>query len=229
MPSSTVENYLKAIYLATDHEATPSETPPKPPRVAMGTIARALGVVPGTATTMVKHLATQGFLDYRPRVGVRLTPQGEAIAVGILRRHRLIEYFLVESLGLPWDAIHDEAERLEHAVSDRVLDALDRFLGHPSADPHGDPIPSSQGLLTGTATRPLSTVESGETVVIARILDQDADFLRFVSDHGLRPGASTKVLETSATAETLMLRAHPDQKAFALSRRVAEKVLVAHE
>jgi len=137
MPSSTVEDYLKAIYLAQ------LESPHK--RVPMGKISLALDVVPGTATTMIKSLAERNLLEYMPRYGVRLTAAGERLAIGMVRRHRVVETFLVDTLGLPGDEIHEEAEQLEHAVSERVLEALDNFLGQPTHDPHGTPIPRADG------------------------------------------------------------------------------------
>ena len=133
MPSSTVEDYLKAIYHLQERGSSK--------RVAMGEIAKRLNVVPGTTTTMIKALAKQDLVDYTARKGVRLSETGHRLAVGIVHRHRLIETFLVNTLELPDAEIHQEAELLEHAVSERVLGALDRFLGYPAEDPHGQPIP----------------------------------------------------------------------------------------
>ena len=135
LPSHTVENYLKAIFLA-QVALLPSE-----PLVPMGQLASALGVVPGTATTMVKALSEAGLVRYEPYAGIRLTPAGEKLAARVLRRHRLIELFLVQVMGMSWTEVHDEAEHLEHAVSDRLIERIDEMLGRPSADPHGDPIP----------------------------------------------------------------------------------------
>src|SRR5437764_14428083 len=139
MPSSTVENYLKQIYLEQQH--APQEL------VAMGRLASAMAVVPGTATTMVKALADSGLVEYEPRGGVRLTRGGEQLALHVLRRHRLVELFLVKVVGLDWSEVHVEAEELEHAISEKVLEKIDALLGHPSVDPHGDPIPSPQGKM----------------------------------------------------------------------------------
>src|SRR5213080_5260910 len=141
LPSSTVENYLKAIYqgqaaLVGDVRLVP-----------MGQVAIALGVTPGTATTMVKALAESGLAEYEPYSGVRLSSAGERLAVLVLRRHRLVELFLVQVMGLRWDEVHDEAELLEHVVSDRLIDRMDEMLGRPEVDPHGDPIPDSEGLI----------------------------------------------------------------------------------
>src|SRR5919106_389252 len=140
LPSSTVENYLKAIYLGQTAISRDSLVP-------MGQLAAALGVVPGTATTMVKTLADSGLVRYEPYAGVRLTPAGERLAALVLRRHRLVELFLVRVMGYSWDEVHDEAEQLEHVVSDRLIDRMDEMLGRPEADPHGDPIPNPEGVI----------------------------------------------------------------------------------
>src|SRR5213080_5183441 len=129
LPSSTVENYLKAIYqgqaaLVGDVRLVP-----------MGQVAAAVGVTPGTATTMVKALAESGLAEYEPYSGVRLTASGAKLAALVLRRHRLVELFLVKVMGMAWDEVHDEAEQLEHVVSDRLIDRIDAMLGHPSVDP----------------------------------------------------------------------------------------------
>src|SRR5687767_8820041 len=141
LPSSTVENYLKAIYLGVG--ALPEGTRLLP----MGQLAAALGVAPGTATTMVKALSDSNLVEYEPYVGVGLSPAGEKLAALVLRRHRLIELFLVRMMGYSWDEVHDEAELLEHAVSDRLVDRMDEMLGRPEVDPHGDPIPNADGLI----------------------------------------------------------------------------------
>ncbi len=147
LTSHTVENYLKAIFLA-QVALLPSEQ-----LVPMGQLASALGVVPGTATTMVKALAESGLVRYEPYAGVRLTPAGEKLAARVLRRHRLIELFLVQVMGMSWTEVHDEAEHLEHAVSDRLIERIDEMLGRPSADPHGDPIPGPEGTLEPSGVR----------------------------------------------------------------------------
>src|SRR5262247_4742750 len=130
LPSSTVENYLKAIYQGQ------TSLPRDQRLVPMGQVASALGVAPGTATTMVKALAESGLADYEPYAGVRLTPAGEKLAGLVLRRHRLVELFLVQVMGLSWDEVHDEAELLEHSVSDRLIQRIDDMLGRPTHDPH---------------------------------------------------------------------------------------------
>ena len=144
LPSSTVENYLKAIFLGTagarDRRSATRLLP-------MGQLSSALGVAPGTATAMVKTLAESGLVRYEPYAGVALTPAGEKLAALVVRRHRLIELFLVQVLGFGWDEVHDEAEQLEHVVSDRLIARIDEMLGRPAVDPHGDPIPDAEGSL----------------------------------------------------------------------------------
>src|SRR5271170_3940973 len=137
MASSTVEDYLKQLYL----EQLSSDAD----LVSTGRLASAMGVVPGTATSMVKALADSGLVSYEPRDGVRLTASGQQLALHVLRRHRLVELFLVKVLGLDWSVVHEEADELEHAISDRVLERIDELLGHPTTDPHGDPIPNTKG------------------------------------------------------------------------------------
>src|SRR6476659_10069287 len=141
LPSSTVENYLKAIYL--DQSALDGDDR----LVSMGHVASALHVTPGTATTMIKALAESGLAEYEPYSGVRLTAAGERLAALVLRRHRLIELFLVKVMGMSWTEVHDEAESVEHAVSVRLIERIDEMLGRPDVDPHGDPIPDSDGVV----------------------------------------------------------------------------------
>jgi DtxR family Mn-dependent transcriptional regulator len=181
MPSSTVENYLKTVFVLTQGPRT---------TVSTGAMAEALGVTPGTITTMVKHLAAQGLLEHHPRAGVRLTAAGRALAVGVLRKHRLVETFLVRVLGMDWADVHEEAESLEHAISDRLLARIDAFLGHPKVDPHGDPIPTAQGKVTDAgAAATLADCALKTPWRVARITDQSAGFLEFVTRAGLKPGA----------------------------------------
>lgn len=217
-PSATAENYAKAIYVA--------QTESEGGRVSMSTVATALGVVPGTATSMVKSLSNQGLVDYEPRVGVRLTREGERLALGVLRRHRLVEVFLVETLGLDWSEIHVEAEELEHAISDRVLNAIDRFLGHPRHDPHGDPIPSAEGRLEDRQLDPLFSCNVDQEVSIAQITDQAPEFLQFIESNGLMPGSILRIKEKNALAEALTVECLETARATTIGFGAAAKVLV---
>src|SRR5215470_13939081 len=193
LPSSTVENYLKAIYLGQT-ALTGDER-----LVSMGRVASALGVTPGTATTMVKALSESGLAEYEPYSGVRLTPAGERLAGLVIRRHRLVEAFLVEVMGMSWAEVHEDAEQLEHVVSERLIDRIDAMLGRPTHDPHGDPIPNADGAITPRHLDSLLTCPIGTPLKVTRITDQDPSFLRFIEDNNLKPGQPVQV-DTRDTA-----------------------------
>jgi DtxR family Mn-dependent transcriptional regulator len=218
LASQTVENYLKTIYLA--QTALPSKE-----LVPMGQLASALGVVPGTATTMVKTLAESGLVRYEPYAGVRLTPSGDKLASLVLRRHRLIELFLVKVLGMSWADVHDEAEQLEHAVSERLIDRIDEMLGRPAADPHGDPIPTAQGKIPRQDHPDLMAAPIGTPLTVTRILDQDASFLRFVEERGLVPGRPVRIESRDSDADAVALRGDSGDL-ITIGARAASKVLV---
>jgi len=217
MASITVENYLKHILLLSQEADT---------LVPMGALATSLKVVPGTVTTMVKSLASEGLVDHRPRHGVRLTDRGRRVALGIIRRHRLVETFLVNVLKMDWASVHSEAEQLEHAISDDVLDRLDALLGHPSTDPHGDPIPSAQGKLNSQIYATLATCVLTKPLRIVRVTEQTAEFLQFVEQNGLLPGAVVRVLDRNLAAGLVTLR-DSDNHRIALSLAAAGKILAA--
>src|SRR5712671_2810001 len=195
LPSSTVENYLKAIYQG--ELALPSTAR----LVPMGQVAAALSVTPGTATTMVKALAESGLAEYEPYNGVRLSPAGEKLAGLVLRRHRLVELFLVQVMGMSWAEVHDEAEQLEHVVSERLIDRIDGMLGRPTHDPHGDPIPNQDGAITTRHLDSLLTCPLGTPLKVTRITDQDPAFLRFIESNGLKPGQAIEVEWRDAAAD----------------------------
>jgi DtxR family Mn-dependent transcriptional regulator len=183
--SLTVENYVKAIYQIST--AQPGQA------ASTGQIAEALGVLPGTVTSMLKTLSEGGLATYTPYAGVSLTSPGNALALRVIRRHRLIELFLVRTLNLSWDEVHEEAEHMEHAVSDLLIDKIDAYLGHPSADPHGDPIPTADGTINSQSTRSLAECKAGETFRLARVLDQSPEFLRFLAASDMTLNASGEV------------------------------------
>jgi DtxR family Mn-dependent transcriptional regulator len=218
MASSTVEDYIKHIYLVSEKSGQN--------QVAMGHISEALGVVPGTATTMVKALADAGLVEYAPRVGVDLTEHGRKLALHVLRRHRLIEQFLVEFLGFDWSEVHQEAECLEHVVSDLLLDRIDKKLGHPTEDPHGDPIPSAQGELLHGSSECLIACPLDTQLLVARITDQDPDFLQYIAGAGLTLGVSVRVVERSLSAESVRLAVGTTDASLTLGLGAAAKVLV---
>ena len=218
MPSSTVEDYVKQIYL--EQLEAPGQS-----LVSMGKLAAAMGVVPGTATSMVKALADAGLVEYEPRGGARLTRGGEKLALHVLRRHRLVELFLVKVLGLDWSEVHEEAEELEHAISDKVLEKIDAALGRPSVDPHGDPIPSAKGKVHAGRYASLWDCETGRAVRVVRVIDQDAAFLQFVERSGLMPGVEVTVEVRDALADAVWVRPS-DRRPVTLGMAAAEKILV---
>lgn len=218
-PSQTVENYLKEIFLAQARLAAPDTLVP------MGQIAAGLGVVPGTATTMVKTLAESGLVSYEPYMGARLTEAGEHLASRVLRRHRLVELFLVKVLGMSWAEVHDEAERLEHAVSDQVIERIDEMLGRPAVDPHGDPIPTAEGAIAEVEGVSLLNAPIQARLRITRIVDQDAGFLRFAEQCDLMPGRDV-VVQTRDTASDTVLVTSDAGNSVSIGRRAAAKILV---
>jgi DtxR family Mn-dependent transcriptional regulator len=219
MPSSTVENYLKTIYIGTNSLDPPQRLLP------MGQLASALNVTPGTATTMVKTLAESGLVEYEPYAGVALTKAGQKLAALVTRRHRLIELFLVQVMGYSWDEVHDEAEQLEHSVSDRLVDRMDEMLGLPETDPHGDPIPNAEGLVKPQKVQTLLTCPLDTPVTVSRVIDQDKDFLRFIEQHNLKPGEAILVEERDQAADSVRVRGGNDRR-LTIGTRAASKVLV---
>lgn len=221
--STTQQNYAKALYQLQQRQAGTGPVP-------MGRLAEALEITPGTATTMVKRFADDGLLRYTPRKGVRLTARGRKLALAVLRRHRIVETFLVEVLGLDWSEVHEEAEILEHAISEKVLDRLDAYLGHPTADPHGSPIPPAPGSgpMRTIEMRPLTDCQSGQAVTVGRLLDTLPRFLQFAERNGLTPGSALTVVRNDPAADAVTVkvgRAAPTT----LGSAAAGKVLVTSD
>lgn len=217
MASRTIENYLKQLWLQ-QHDSRAKYVP-------MGKLAALVGVTAGTATTMVKAIADSGLAKYAPRAGVRLTKAGEQLALHVLRRHRLLELFLVEVLGIDWSEAHAEAEELEHVISETVLARIDLLLGHPSVDPHGDPIPSSAGKLEAPDLCSLAELRTGNTTRIVRIVDQTPEFLRFAQASGLVPKANVTVEHSNPQAGAISARLAGRDNVM-LSMAAAAKFLV---
>ncbi|WP_425393985.1 metal-dependent transcriptional regulator [Actinotalea ferrariae] len=159
-----------------------------PAPVSTTRLAQRLGVGAPTVSETVRLLADRGLLDHEPYRGVTLTPEGRAVAVQVVRRHRLLETWLVEHLGYGWDEVHDEAEVLEHAVSDRFVRRVDEVLGRPEQDPHGDPIPAADGTVRRPTAIPLTELPAGARAVVVRVSDAQADVLRECAACGVRPG-----------------------------------------
>lgn len=197
-----------------------------PGSVSTGQLASELGVLPGTVTSMLKTLDESKLASYTPYEGAVLTEAGRKLAMRILRRHRLIELFLVQTLELSWDQVHEEAEHMEHAVSDQLVDRIDEFLGRPAYDPHGDPIPAAHGTLRGRSKRaiPLTECLAGARVKLVRVMNQGPEFLRFLSRSGLAVGVVGAVVSNIAEAGTV--RVDLDGRAIDLGYSAADKLLV---
>jgi len=220
VPSLTVENYVKTIFqIVSAQEDRPATT---------GQIAAALEVSPGTVTSMLKTLDAARLATHMPYEGVALTRSGRVLALRVLRRHRLLELFLLRTLDMSWDEVHDEAEHMEHAVSDLLVDRIDAFLGHPDVDPHGDPIPRADGDTLRPPEEPaghtLAECTVGATFRLARVLDQSAEFLRSLTDSGLALGAEGRVERNPEGAG--LIRIQLGKRSCVLSLEAARKLLV---
>ena len=180
-----VEDYLKAIYELERNGAAAGTTD----------LAAHLGVAPASVTGMVRRLAEQGLLTHERYHGVRLTEEGRLGALRTLRRHRVIESYLVQALGYGWDEVHDEAERLEHAATDDLIDRMARAIGEPTVDPHGAPIPSREGSVEEPEYVTLSHLSVGEHATVMRVADEDPDLLRHIADLTLTPGSKLRVVQ----------------------------------
>jgi DtxR family Mn-dependent transcriptional regulator len=182
-----IEDYLKVIYTLIRERGEE--------RASTSAIADRMEVSAASATNMMQKLADMRLVEYVPYRGVSLTETGEKIALEVIRHHRLIELYLAEALGYSWDAVHDEAERLEHVISEEFEDRIDAMLGHPTIDPHGDPIPPKTGRPPVGTSRRLSDVAIGESVVVRRVSDRNGDFLRQLASIELVPGARVSVVD----------------------------------
>jgi len=183
--SGPVEDYLKAIY-DLELVGTPAST---------NDIADRLAISPASVSGMVRRLADQGLITHEPYRGVRLTHDGRRAALRTLRRHRILECYLTAVLGYPWDRVHAEAERLEHAASEELVERMAAALGDPTQDPHGAPIPTRDGRVEESALRTLAEAASGEQVRVRRVHDKDAERLRYLAELGIRPGAVVRILD----------------------------------
>lgn len=218
MPSLTIENYVKTIYLIGARDGREG-------LVATGAIANALDVSPGTVTGMLKTLSEADLATYTPYEGAALTSSGHRLALKVLRRHRLLELFLARTLSMPWDEVHEEAEHMEHAASERLIDRIDAFLGLPAVDPHGDPIPRADGTLTETHGHPLVSLERGAYFKVTRVVDQDPAFLRYLTECGLDLHVVGKLAENRPESGAVIIQV--DDRSIALGREAAGKVLVS--
>ena len=195
--SSSMQDYLKVIWTSQEWDDTP---------ISSKALADRFGVTPSTVSESLKKLAAQGLVDHRRYGAVTLTASGRTAALAMVRRHRLVETFLVEYLGYAWDEVHDEAEVLEHAVSDDFVERLAERLGHPEFDPHGDPIPTADGRLPALDARRLVDVEAPADLVVVRVSDDDPALLRHLVELGLVLGVRVQLVERHDFAGTLAVR-----------------------
>lgn len=216
--SPSVEDYLKAIFALTRRDDTASTND----------LAEILGVQPSSVTGMVKRLAEEGWLEHVPYRGVHLAPRGHREALRILRRHRILETYLSERLGFTWDDVHEEAERLEHAASDALIEAMADALDDPTHDPHGAPIPTAGGEIDAMDFPSLAQCRPGDHVTVQAVPDEDGQALRSMEERGLRPGAQVTVGASDAGAGTVHLTVGPgDAGATVVSTALARRILVA--
>ena len=201
MPSSelsdSAEDYLKLIWSSTEWSATPT---------TVSVMAQRMGLRPSTVSDGLKRLAKQGLVTHAPYGAIELTESGRAYAVVMVRRHRLLETFLVRMLGYSWDEVHDEAEILEHSVSDRLIERIDERLGHPTRDPHGDPIPPANRQPSTPVGIQLPTAEIGRPLAITRISDADPQILRYFAELGLAPDTRLSIREHRPYADVTSIR-----------------------
>ncbi|WP_127819049.1 metal-dependent transcriptional regulator [Microbacterium sp. CPCC 204701] len=191
MPSPAIDDYLKTIYHHTEWQSE---------RITPSQLAGELGLAPSSVTEMVQKLAAQGLVTHRPYGPISLTEAGEQRAAGIIRRHRLIETWLVREFGYSWDEVHDEAEVLEHAISDRLLEGIDERLGRPRFDPHGDAIPDASGHVRRESFVLLGAAPTGHVGRVLRVSDRDPDLLRAVEVAGVAVGAEVTVTDAATLA-----------------------------
>ncbi len=215
--SAAAEDYLKAVWsLEKDGGVVVTTT----------ALAERLGVIPSSVSGMVRKLAESGLVVHDPYRSVGLTDAGRRVAVDVVRRHRLLELFLTRELDVPWDEVHAEAEVLEHALSPRLVDRISAKLGHPTRDPHGDPIPAADGSVADDDTVALSSLDRGACGVIVRVSDSDPRMLRYLSDHGIALGDRVEVLERAPFDGPLTVRVGPTELAVGGSLATAIRVAV---
>jgi DtxR family Mn-dependent transcriptional regulator len=213
--SVAIQDYLKEIYKLQSAGERPTTT----------AIARRMGVAPSSVTSMLKKLAALGLVKHAPYRGVSLTETGEQLALEIVRHHRLIEMYLAETLGLPIDALHAEADRLEHVLSEELEARIDEQLGYPTHDPHGDPIPDAGLNVARSSLRPLTDLEPGEKATVRRVPDGDAELLRYLAELTLVPGRRVTMRQTAPFNGPLTIEV--DGTEHAVSRELADQIGVA--
>jgi len=210
-----IEDYLKTIYMLAQKESP----------VSTSRIAEARDVKPASVTSMIQRLAKLNMVEYEKHYGVILTKSGEKLALEVIRHHRLIELYLIEALGFTWDEVHEQADILEHVISEKLEERIAAALNYPLFDPHGDPIPTKEGQITKVDARPLASVKADSKVSVKRILDDsNSELLRYLADLGLVPGAKVNIVEVAPFQGPLTIEVDGQQKV--IGRKVASTILV---
>ena len=215
MRSPSIEDYLKAVYKLEENEGAP---------VSTGDLAQAMEVSSASASNMIKRLDELDFLTYEAYEGATLTNPGRTVALEVIRHHRLLELYLKDVMGFSWDEIHEEAEILEHHISERFEDRIEEMLGHPERDPHGHPIPARDGTVAPLPTRSLADLAEGDAASIDHIADEDGELLDLLEQRGLLPGATVEVVTTRPLDGLLVVAV--DGAEQVIGRPVAQKVVV---
>jgi DtxR family Mn-dependent transcriptional regulator len=214
MINSTIEDYLKTIY----------EIEQELGNVATTSLAKELDISPASATGMIKKLAELKLVTYTPYQGVTLTSKGKKVALSVLRLHRLIELFLVKTLGLPWDEVHSEAEKLEHVISKKLEELIDNYLEHPTHDPHGAPIPQQDGSVPARSRLRLADLKAGDSALVAEVSDRNADLLKYIGKIGLFPNETVTVQSVEPFKGPITI--HIAGKAAIIGYEVAHSIFV---
>jgi DtxR family Mn-dependent transcriptional regulator len=215
LTSEAVEDYAKAIFTLQRRSGRP---------VGTSALAERLGLSPASVTAMLKRMDGMGLVRYEPYQGVTLTPAGEAVALEVIRHHRLLESYLADALGMPWDRVHDEAEVLEHYISEELEERIASALGDPSRDPHGDPIPDRELELAAERGTPLVELQPGDSATFSRVSDSDPEMLRYLAERGIRPGTVLTVTERQPFGGPLFVDV--DGVVHAVGGELAERMLV---
>ncbi|MDE0483464.1 MAG: metal-dependent transcriptional regulator [Candidatus Poribacteria bacterium] len=214
MLTQAAEDYLKSIYKLQE----------KGGKVSTGILAEYLDVKPASATGMIKKLKSMNLVSHERYQGVTLTEAGKAVALEIIRHHRLLELYLFKALGVPWDGVHEEAEKLEHVISEDVEARMDAFLGYPTVDPHGSPIPDKNGVVPKTPSVPMTDLRNGQTCVVAEVSDNDSAILRHLGGFNLYPGTAFRVIEVAPFEGPFTIDVAGQQ--VVIGREVAKNIFV---
>lgn len=213
--SQSIEDYLKAIYkLESANDGG----------VSTSRLAKEMGVANASVTNMLKRLSDLGMVNYQSYYGTTLTKAGEKIALEMVRHHRLLELYLTEMLGYSWDEVHDEAEKLEHYISEQFEDKIAELLNNPTVDPHGDPIPTKDGKMPHVKSQKLSSIAENVICVVKRVKNQSPEVLRDLEKQGIIPGVELEIIEHSSQDENILLRI--EKQTTSIKRGLADQILV---